>query len=135
MGIARGVNEISERFLISSFTLSFFIPLCLLNSPVNNAKPDDTIIGPQAILKKFNVIQKNDRINFPTKNEISNIIKTFGRSKTLFYYVLIYCVLLLNQQILAQFQKGSSQRILPQKSLQIIPLFFVVNIGFLVFSQ
>lgn len=57
MGIAKGVNEISEREYASSFSL-FFIPLCLLKFPDNRAKPEDAIIRPPEILKEFKVIPK-----------------------------------------------------------------------------
>ena len=95
IGIANGVKDISDRFSISFFTFSFFIPLCLLKSPVNKANPEVAIINPPAIFKESNVIPKNDRINFPRKKEISNIINTLNevqnaillRSNLLFSWV------------------------------------------------
>jgi len=78
IGIAKGFNEISDWILISSFTLSFFIPLCLLNSPVNKGKPEEVIIKPSESFKEFSVIPKNNRIIFLAKNEGSNSIKTLS---------------------------------------------------------
>ena len=47
--MANGVKDISVRVFMSSFTLSFFIPLCLLNSPDNKENPERAIIKPPAI--------------------------------------------------------------------------------------
>lgn len=92
IGIAKGVKDISERFLISAFTLSFFIPLCFLNSPVNNEKPDESIIKPPAMFREFNVIPKKIKINFPAKKEINKIINTFSDvQNAIFFRSIVVC--------------------------------------------
>ena len=61
IGSAKGVNEISERLSTSAFTAYFFIPLCLVNSPVNKAKPEYTIINPPATFKELILIPKKSK--------------------------------------------------------------------------
>lgn len=77
IGIAKGVNETSERLNASSFS-RFFIPLCSENLPVSNAKPDEVIINPPAIFSADKLIPKNIRIYFPIKNDKIRMIQTLS---------------------------------------------------------
>lgn len=77
IGIAKGVNETSERVKASSFS-RFFIPLCSVNFPVNKAKPDEVIINPPAIFKADKLIPKKSKIYFPTKKESTKIMRTLN---------------------------------------------------------
>jgi len=77
IGIANGVSATSCLLNTSSFT-SFLIPLCLLNDPVNNAKPDDAITRPPAIFKEFMLIPKKERIYLPEKKETNRMISIFS---------------------------------------------------------
>ena len=52
IGRANGVNEISDRVLISSCTESLLIPLDLAKAPVNNEKPEKVMINPPAIFNE-----------------------------------------------------------------------------------
>ena len=58
IGIARGVNAISDLVLSSSSINFFFIPLCLLNVPVKREKPELAITIPPPILKESMDIPK-----------------------------------------------------------------------------
>ena len=81
IGSANGVNEISERVLMSSCTESLLIPLDLAKAPVNNEKPEKVMINPPAIFNEFKVIPKNIKINLPAKKEINNITKTLKEAQ------------------------------------------------------
>src|SRR5690554_288426 len=92
IGIDKGVRVISERVLRSSSIFFLFIPLCFVNSPVNNAKPDDAIINPLAIFNAFSVIPKNNKRNFPIKNEMSKMINTLTEvQKAILFRSFLFC--------------------------------------------
>src|SRR5690606_11298328 len=76
IGIASGVNEISERCCASDVTF-LLTPRCFPVAPINNPYADIQIINPPAILNTSIEIPKKFKIYFPAKKESIRIINTF----------------------------------------------------------
>lgn len=77
MGMASGVNAMESLVKASSFT-RLSIPLCFVNLPVSNAKPEEAIIKPPAMRKESKEIPKKESMNFPPKKLMNKITHTLS---------------------------------------------------------
>lgn len=76
IGIARGVNAISDLVLSSSSINFFFIPLCLTKVPVKREKPELAMTIPPPIRRDSMDIPKKYNKWLPRKNETSKMMNT-----------------------------------------------------------